>query len=274
MITKIPNNNSVLDFFKSLELTSTDVVFISSDIGKLAKLCKSNGENFSVDEIIETLQKIVNEGTIIVPAYTDNLLDGDIFDWKKSKPTTGAFSNKIQRRSDFIRTRDPLHSVFVWGKDAEIISKITDKSTFGKNSIFTYLREKNAKFLFIDIHIQSCFTYIHYIEEQNKVPYRKSYFYTIECIYPEETKKVTIEFYSKKLGIMSDIMDLHDVLLRDGVYKTYRYKDSKIDILLAQDVWEYAVRSINNGPKLFKYSIVKHFKDFVKRYILKRKGIF
>ena len=274
MIINVPNSSSILDFFKSLRLNSTDVIFISSDIGKLAKLCKAKGDILNIDEIIETLQAIVPDGTIVVPAYTDNLLDGDTFEWKKSKPTTGAFSNKVQRRKDFIRTRDPLHSVFAWGKDADFISKLEDTSTFGKKSVFTYLREKNAKFLFVDIHIQECFTYIHYIEEQNKVSYRKPYFYNIECIYPDKKSNVCVEFYSKKLGVMSDIMDLNDVLLKNGLYHSYQYQDSKIDILLAEDVWNCAVKCINEGPKLYKYSIIKHVKDLIKRYILKRKGIF
>jgi len=264
----------IVDFIKSIELKSTDVIFISSDISKLAFSCKTKGEVLDTNEIIDCFQEIVNEGTIIFPAYTDNLIDGNSFDWKKSKPTTGAFSNKVQRRKDFIRTKDPLHSVFVWGKHAKELSEIEDTSTFGKNSVFTFLKNINAKFIFIDIHIQSCFTYIHYIEEQNKVNYRKSYYYNIECIYPEKTINKRVEFYSKKLGVMSDIMDLHAILQNDGVYKSYTYRNSQIDILEAQTVWNYAVDCIENGPKLYKYSIIKHLKDLIKRYILRRKGIF
>ena len=274
MGVRIPDAESFLDFFKSLELKKDDVVFISSDLGKLAKSCRANNERLDLNLLIEILQTILSEGTLVIPAYTDNLLDGDTFDWVKSKPTTGALSNKVQKRSDFKRTRDPLHSVFVWGKHQEEVLELEDNSTFGKKSIFEFLKKVNAKFVFIDIHIQECFTYIHYIEEQQKVPYRKNYTYSIECIYPEGIEQRAVNFYSKKLGIMSDINDLHDVLMKDNIYKIFQFRDSTIHILEAQTTWDYAVKSIKTGPKLYKYSIVKHVKDFVKRYLLRRKGIF
>ncbi len=269
-----PENKTIIDYINSIKLNPTDVIFISSDIGNLAMLCKAKGEALDVNAIIDCFQEKVHEGTIIVPAYTDHLLDGETFDWKKSKPTTGAFSNKVQRRKDFTRTKDPLHSVFVWGKDSDKLAKIEDESTFGKNSIFTYLRDTNAKFIFIDIHIQACFTYIHYIEEQKKVNYRKSYFYNIRCELPEGAVDKKVKFYSKKLGVMSDIMDLHAILEKDEIYKSYTYGNIQIDILEAKTVWDYAVNCIENGPKLYRYSIIKHAKDLVKRYLLRRKGIF
>ena len=274
MGVRIPDSANFLDFFKSLELKKDDVVFISSDLGRLAKSCRANNERLDLNLLIDTLQTILSEGTLVIPAYTDNLLDGDTFDWVKSKPTTGALSNKVQRRSDFKRTRDPLHSVFAWGKHEKEILELDDNSTFGQHSIFGFLKKVNAKFIFIDIHIQDCFTYIHFIEAQQQVPYRKTYTYAIECIYPEGKQSRDVKFYSKKLGIMSDIHELHDVLLKDDIYQIFQFRDSTIHILEAQTTWDYAEKSINNGPKLYKYSIVKHVKDFVKRYLLRRKGIF
>jgi aminoglycoside 3-N-acetyltransferase len=274
MDVRIQDSGSFLVFFQSLQLKKEDVVFISSDLGQLAKSCRANNERIDLHELIETLQGILTDGTIVIPAYTDDLLSGDTFDWVKSKPTTGALSNKVQKRNDFIRTRDPLHSVFVWGKHQQEVLGLDDESTFGSHSIFSFLKKVNAKFIFIDIHIQECFTYIHFIEEQLQVPYRKSYTYTIDCVYPEGTMKRNVKFYSKRLGVTSDINDLHAVLMHDQVYQIFQFRDSYIHILEAQTVWTYAVKSIHKGPKLYKYSLFKHLKDVIKRYVLRRKGIF
>lgn len=274
MISRIVDGGSVLTAFKSIGLKKDDVIFISSDMNTMAKKCKGENERLDINAIIETLQNEVSEGTIIVPAYTDHLLDGDTFDWKRARPTTGSFSNKVQRRKDFVRTKDPLHSVFVWGKHTDQILEFQDDSTFGENSIFHFLRVKNAKFIFIDIHIQDCFTYIHYVEEQNKVNYRKYYEYNINCNYPEGQKTRKVKFYSKKLGVASDIRLLHEVLVQKDVYKRFAFRDSEIDILKAEDVWEYASKSIKQGPYLYTFSLVKYLKDFYKRYVLRRKGIF
>jgi len=270
---QIDEKKSYLELFKNLNLKSDDVIFISSDISKMASSCRSYDERLDINKIIETLQEILVDGSIIVPSYTDNLLDSDTFNWRKSKANTGAFSNKVMRRKDFIRTNDPLHSVLVWGKGQEEVCALKDESTFGKNSIFNFLRLKNAKFLFIDIHIQKCFTYIHFIEEQLLVHYRKPYHYNIKCIYPEKEEVRRIHFYSKKLGVSSDINDLHAILLNNNCYQSVSHRGCQIDLLEAQTVWDYATKCINNGPYLYKFSLVKYFKDFIKRYILRRKGI-
>lgn len=271
---QIAEEKSYLELFKNLNIKSDDVIFISSDISKMANGCRAHGERLDVNKIIETLQGIVVDGSIVVPTYTDSLLDGDTFDWKKSKANTGAFSNKVMRRKDFVRTADPLHSVMAWGKDLEKILALTDDSTFGKNSIFNYLKVSNAKFLFIDIHIQKCFTYIHFIEEQQKVKYRQSYHYNIKCVYLEKEEVKRTHFYSKKLGVSSDINDLHTILTEKNCYTSVSHRDSQIDILEAQTVWNHAVNCIDNGPYLYKFSFIKYLKDFTKRYILRRKGIF
>ncbi|MEJ6583316.1 MAG: AAC(3) family N-acetyltransferase [Crocinitomicaceae bacterium] len=274
MIITIPNTSSVLDFFKSLNLKSNDIVVLSSDVGRLAMLCKSKGETLDVNSIIDCLQEILSEGTILIPAFTDNLVDGDTFDWRKSKPTTGAVSNKVQRRKDFIRSSDPLHSYFVWGKDMDNVLARNDDSTFGKNSVFAFLKEKNAKFVLLDVSLQDSLTFIHYIEEQNKVKYRKSYFYSIDCIYPEGNRTRKIEFNSRKLGVRTYVTDLFEQFVAKDLNQSYVYLNSRIDIICAEDVWEVGLECINKGPKLHKYTVMNHIKDFVKRHILKRKGVF
>lgn len=271
---QIADEKSYLELFKNLSLKSDDVIFISSDISKMANTCRAHGEGLDVNKIIETLQEIIIHGSIVVPAYTDSLLEGDTFNWIKSKANTGAFSNKVMRRKDFIRTTDPLHSVLAWGKDQEKILALTDESTFGKNSIFNYLKINNAKFIFIDIHIQKCFTYIHFIEEQQNVKYRQSYHYNINCIYLEKEEVKRTHFYSKKLGVSSDINDLHAILVDKNCYSSFSHRGCQIDVLDAQTVWEHAVNCIYDGPYLYKFSLIKYLKDFTKRYVLRRKGIF
>lgn len=274
MTKLVSDNHSVLDFFKSLELKSTDVVLFSSDVSRLAMFCKSKGEKLTADIIINCLQEILFEGTILIPAFTDNLTDGDLFNWEKSKPTTGAVSNKVQRRKDFVRTRDPLHSFFVWGKDREEILNKNDRSTFGKKSVFAYLRDRNAKFVLLDVHLQDSLTYIHYVEEQNKVNYRKRYTYNINCVYAEGEKKQSVDFYSRKLGVRTYLYDLYEFLLKNDLVRVYQYGKSKIDVLSAEDIWNVGVKCINDGPKLYRFSKIDFLKDFIKRHILRRKGVF
>jgi len=274
VITTIPNTSSVEELFRSLNLKKNDVVVLSSDLSRLAMTCKAKGEALNVNSIIECLQSILSDGTILIPAFTDDLVSGDEFDWLKAKPSTGAVSNKVQRRKDFIRSKDPLHSYFVWGKNTDEMLSKNDDSTFGQDSIFAFFKEQNAKFVLLDVHLQDSLTYIHYVEEQNKVTYRKPYFYDIKCNYPEGIKNRTIKFYSRKLGVRTYLVDLFEQLVKRDLNESFLYDKSRIDIFTAQDVWEMGVKCINEGPKLYRYSLMNHLKDFIKRYILGRKGVF
>lgn len=273
MRREVADNVSYLEVLSRFQFPKEAVLFVSSDIGIFAKNMQKHGERFDANAFIDSLQQLVPEGTLIIPGYTDNLLDGDTFDPSKTKPNVGALPNKTMRRKDFIRTKDPLHSVFVWGKDKEELIQREDESTFGPNSMFAYLHEKDAFFLFIDIHIQACFTYIHYIEEVQRVSYRRFYDYNITYVDTGEALKRKVRFYSKKLGVISDIMDLHAVFEKDGDYDTILYRGSKIDVLRSKLVFDKASTCITHGPVLYRFSMNKWAKDFVKRHILRKKGI-
>lgn len=273
MITKVDDSTPYLEVLKSFGIPSDAVIFVSSDIGVFARNNQKQGERFSPDDFVTTLQQLVPDGTLVIPAYTDDLTDGSTFDYEKSKPTTGALSNKVLRRKDFSRTNDPLHSVLVWGKESQRFMDCEDESTFGPHSIFALLHELDVYFIFIDIHIQECFTYIHYVEECKRVRYRRYYNYVVNYLRGGEQQKMKTKFYSKRLGVISDIRRLHDQFEQGGDYSTIHYRGSKIDLLRSQLVFEKASVCIEQGPALYTFSLVKFAKDFVKRYILRKKGI-
>jgi len=133
---------SYLSIASQLPLNKDDVLFIASDIKQIALECRAAGEPFDVNAFIESFQDVLSEGTLVVPAYTDYLKNGETFDHKKAKPSTGALSNKVQRRKDFIRSKDPIHSVFAWGKHADEIANLDNESTLGEGSIFGLLHRE------------------------------------------------------------------------------------------------------------------------------------
>lgn len=273
MKKELDKDISYLDCLRSFELPADALIFVSSDIGIFARNMQWFGERFQADQFLEALKLLVPDGTVVIPAYTDDLVNGSTFDVSRSKPNTGALSNKALRHEGFKRTSDPLHSVLVWGKESERFLKCDDGSTFGPNSIFAVLHELNAYFIFIDIHIQECFTFIHYVEESEHVRYRRYYTYSINYIDESGKSKRNTKFYSKRLGVISDIRRLHAQMETNGDYFTLKYRDSKIDMLRAKLVYEKASHCISKGPALYTFSFVKLVKDFVKRYILRRKGI-
>ena len=153
MPTKI--SGTYLDLAAALPLNSNDSLFIASDVKQLALDARNEGNAFNANTFIESFQERLSAGSLLIPAYTDNLKNGDTFDHVKSKPTTGALSNKVGRRKDFIRSKDPLHSVYAWGKGASKIADLDSNSSLGEGSIFHWMHDHKAKMMCIDVHFQN-----------------------------------------------------------------------------------------------------------------------
>jgi aminoglycoside 3-N-acetyltransferase len=264
------NKNVYQELVDSFELKKDDTLFISSDISNLAKNFKERGVAFDVNSFIVELQQKVKEGTIIIPAYTDNLRNGDIFDYQKSKPTTGALSNRVGKRKDFARSFDPLHSAYVWGKWKTVILNLSDESAFGENSIFGLLAKENAKFIFIDVDLQNSFTFIHYLEQKRNVAYRKFYPVEIQIKNNNIVAPKLIQFHTKRMGISTNLFPLQTYLLENKYVKEKIFGQSRIYLSNADEMTKGVNDCLQKGIKLYKFDAVLLAKQFVKKMIGKK----
>lgn len=260
--------SSYLKLAESLPLKDDDILFIASDLHTIARDCRKNGERFDANEFIDSFQKVLSKGTLIIPAYTDNLWSGDTFDIKKSRPTTGALSNKALRRSDFKRTMEPLHSVFVWGRDTDEVLALNPESTFGKDGIFGFLHRKKAKMICVDVHLQNSFTFVHYVEEKLKVKYRKYYHLEMDMIDENgESRSKKIAFHTKRPWILTDLYDLQQSLGADRVKQNFKFRNSKIQYFELDKAYKYVIKYIRSGKKLYHIDLTHLVKTIVKKII-------
>jgi len=262
--------NLYTEFIETFDLQEDDVIFMSSDITNLAKYFKEKLVAFDVNTFVEILQLKLKNGTLIFPAYTDKLRHGDIFDYKKAKPTTGALSNRIGRRKDFVRSFDPLHSVYTWGKKADEIVKLKDESSFGENSIFGFLARENAKFIFIDVDLQNSFTFIHYLEEKLKISYRKYYSMNIQLKNGDTLKDEAIQFHTKKMGVCTQLYPLQDYLIRKGFLEEKLNFNAKVHLSNANEMTKGVHAFLSSGGKMYTFDFKLFAKQFVKRILGKR----
>lgn len=180
----------------NLDIKKGDTIFISSDIKGLAWESMEHGEKFDADIFIDSiLNKIGDDGTLIFPTYNWDFCSGHCFDYYKTPCKTGVLGKKALKRKDFKRTKHPIYSCAVWGKDQEILCSIDFKSSFGSDSIFAYMHKKKTKNILIDIDYKNCFTFAHYVEENvGGVPYRYSKDFTGDYI--DESGNVSKKTYS------------------------------------------------------------------------------
>lgn len=258
---------SYLSIATQLPLKKDDVLFIASDLKQLVLDCKASGERFDVNAFIESFQEVLSEGTLIIPAYTDYLKNGETFDHKKAKASTGALSNKVQRRKDFIRSTDPLHSVFAWGKHADEIANLDAKSSLGEGSIFDLLNREKAKMICINVDFQNSFTFVHHVEEKQNVSYRKNYTLEMKTLIDGEESKKELTFHTKKPWVLTDLEHLQSKSATDGVNTIYKFNTSSIQFFALNEMEDYILKFLKDGNKLHKISLMHFAKTIVKKII-------
>ncbi len=218
------NYIKVVDYFG---IKKGDVVFVSSDLKQLFFQETMVHDTFpDINLFIDTiLEKIGPEGTLLVPTYNWDFCKGITFDWKKTKGKTGSLGNACLKRGDFKRTKHPIYSCVVCGKDQDYLCSLDYQSSFGDDSIFGYLDRNHARQIVIDVSLTDCFTYIHYIEE--KVPgieYRFKKDFTAGYIDAEgkldtRTYSMLVRYLDKE--VVTDFTGIEEIFVETGLEHAY-----------------------------------------------------
>lgn len=159
---------------RCLDIDKGDTLLVSSDLKRLLFQCLEHGDSTDPNVFLESLMDAVGcKGTLLFPVFNWDFCKGVTFDYLRTPGRTGSLGKAALKREDFVRTRHPIYSFAVWGKDAGKLYEMENRDSFGQDSPFAYLREVRAKNLFIDVSYQDSFTFAHYTEEwEGKVPYR------------------------------------------------------------------------------------------------------
>ncbi|MBO4904366.1 MAG: DUF4910 domain-containing protein [Lachnospiraceae bacterium] len=154
------------DLAAHLGLKRGDRVYVTSDVkGLLYEIMHHYDEtdlNILIDGIIDI---IGNEGTLAFPTFNWSFCGGEPFDYYKTPAKTGSLCKIAMERSDFKRTRHPIYSFAVWGKDTDELCALDNKSSFGDDSPFAYMVEHGYRNLFIDKDLEHSFVFVHYAEQ-------------------------------------------------------------------------------------------------------------
>lgn len=164
-------NLDILDKFRSVGANKCDILYVHTALTfGLPQLKKSE----LLAELFEVF-KALDVKTLIFPTYTFSFANGEDFDVQKSKTSMGLFNEYFRNQPQVIRSVDPLMSVALMGKHTSFATEI-GKNSCGKQSTFDMLHKTdlNVKFLFFGTRIGDCFTFMHYIEDNLKAPYRYS----------------------------------------------------------------------------------------------------
>ena len=156
------------DYAKAMGVQKGDVVFISSDSKIMLMDAMMNRVPIDLNPFIDGLIEAVGEeGTILFPTYNWDFCSGKTFDYINTPCMTGSLGITALQRKDFIRTRHPIYSFAVYGRDKDYLLSMNNTDSFGLDSPFNYLKEKNTVNYVIDVSLMHSFTFVHFAEEHS-----------------------------------------------------------------------------------------------------------
>ena len=242
-----------------LKIEKGDVILLTSDITDLFLQCQENGEIMDVNILLDNFQEAIGEeGTLLVPTYNWGFCQGKAFDYKKTPSKTGAIGNAALRRKDFTRTKHPIYSFAVWGKDAVKLAEMDNIESFGPDSPFAYLEQVNAKNVFIGASLRNSFTYIHYIEQKLGAKYR--YSKKFKSHYIDQNKVDTVKEYAMyvrdlDLGVVCSPDPFVDTLYANHIVQHGHINGVPYEVIRFNDVTPFIQEDIlhNKSKNLCRY---------------------
>lgn len=249
-----------------------DIVYIISDILQWIKITKENGESFDRNLFIDSvIQKVGKEGTILIPTFNWGFCKGRVFDYYHTPSETGALGNAALKRDDFIRTKHPIYSFAVYGKDKNKLFQMDPKNSWGRDTIFDYLVEKRSKSLVIGLPAMAGNTIFHHAEQMVGVPFRFHKDFTADYIDWEGNRErktyaqyvrfmeYTIQEHTEPLDYILEVMNICDTQIINGIpFRT----------VLSKEMYDLIVMDIkyNDCRNTYKYEKQKEPKEITEKY--------
>lgn len=184
-------------------LKKGDSIWLSSELMKIVVLCKKQKIDFDSNKLIEAFQDAVGEeGTILIPTFSFDFSNKKYYDIVNTKGITGVLGNVALKRDDFKRTRHPMHSFAVWGKDRDLLASMENKHSFGLDSPFGYCVGHHVKQVILGTDYLRAVTFVHYAETTCNVPYRFAKNFTGVYVTEEGVSETrTYDYAARKLEI-------------------------------------------------------------------------
>ena len=154
-----------------MNIQKTDTVLIHTSMKAIGPV--ENGADGVIDAFCEYLE----DGLFLVPTHTWASVNAQnpVFDVTTAVPCIGALPRVAAQRKDGFRSLHPSHSIWGFGKDAEVFLQGDEKAFSGgtPGASWDRLPDRNTKILLIGVgHNRN--TYIHSLDERAKLPDRIS----------------------------------------------------------------------------------------------------
>jgi aminoglycoside N3'-acetyltransferase len=125
----------------------------------------------STTEVVKFIQNQLNPVSLISQSFTPSFRRTGVFSIQHSRAEIGLFSEYFRRLAQH-RTADPIHGVSYITQQEKRFEGIEYQDTFGDGGFYASLYDRDAVVLNL-LTGNFVSTYLHFLEEKYKVPYKK-----------------------------------------------------------------------------------------------------
>lgn len=177
--------------------------------------------------------------TLVFPTFTFSFSNYEDYDIINSRTRMGMLNEYVRKLPEAVRTKDPLMSFCIIGEDKGL-AKTTGNRCLGTGSVFDNLHNtSNVKIVFLGTDLKECCTYLHYVEEQLRVPYRYDKEFSGKVIDENgnETQETYILYVKYKDVIPMTPVGFEQHLIKNNYCKKIALGDSYISCMRENDIY-------------------------------------
>lgn len=267
--------NKVIDVLRTNGVMKDDIMVVHSSFGAL------HGTGLSVEEIIDKLYSLVNEGgSLAMPAirsfeeelshgdYLENYINNDmkgittLYDVYKTPISSGLLPFTLMRYDDAEVSMFPLNPLVAIGVHAKEMMKNNVEgylpSAHGSNSAWSYCVSHNAWNLGIGVDIKDYLTVFHVSQEVPSWPI-KDWYFERDFIIKKSKREVNLRVNERKHMWTKYFAEtnFYDDLLKSGVIKSYIIDGVPIYMTNSKELFDFISKQKN---PTYPYYIPKKFR--------------
>jgi len=216
-------------------------------------------------KVLRIIEGVVGKDrTLLLPSFSSQeFINKKKFHVDKSIDNNGLLPAEALKSGKYYRTPQPLHSYLAFGKHVKEIKKLRLKTSWGKNSIFQWFSDRNARLCVLGVPWNKGCSYLHRYEELNAVPWR--YFKVFSGDMFKKGKKIGIceeKKYSTVPNVKYDLNPLVKEISKKSFLK-YKSKNFFLESLTCNQIDEVSKKFFNKSP----WKIIRNKKEIKKKLI-------
>ena len=244
----------IINFFIKLGLRKGDTVLLHGNSMGFSQINKPSNDlrtKFFWNLLFDFVGK---QGTVLVPTFTYDFTKNGIYDPDSSQSELGQFSENFRNLEKIKRTHHPIYSFAVKGNKFNDFMFRNNLSCFGDDSIFNIIHKLNVKIICFGCELNSV-SFLHYIEEKMKVPYRYYKVFRGKIIVNDKSQDLAVKYYVRKLKTKNELntVFLQKYMKNNRLLKEIFFGRIKVIITSSKKVYKSLTKLLLEN----KYSLIE-----------------